>query len=203
MRFLCLHGLGTNNKFVEGVVKADINDSIKGFFPATEDYFQYFEEHDAASCLKALNDLDAYIEVEGPFDGVVAFSQGASAATSLMLHRLQQDRLRELMDPVFKCGIFLGAAVPCDPAALANGMVRGMTYEMDGKVIGVPTTHIWGEKDTSPYPPRLSSLCAHETRNVYIHRGGHEVPGSHMDEALTESVRVIKRAISMAQHKQA
>lgn len=107
------------------------------------------------------------------------------------------------MDPVFKCAVFLGAAVPCDPAALIDGVVREMTCERDGEVFQVPTAHIWGEKDTSPYPARLSRLCAQEQKNVCVHRGGHEIPGSHMDEALRESVRVIKRAISMAQYKQA
>ncbi|KAF2807003.1 uncharacterized protein BDZ99DRAFT_393444 [Mytilinidion resinicola] len=223
MRFLCLHGMGTNNKvfeiqtaalryalgdhhtfeFVEGVVPAAMNDSLKGFFPATDGYFQYFEENDAASCLKAVNDLEAFVAVEGPFDGVLAFSQGASVATTLMVRSQQRDRPGDLLSPVFKCAVFLGAAVPCDAARLDEGVVREMTHEADGEVIQLPTTHIWGEKDGSPYPPQLAALCASRQKNVYVHGGGHEVPSSNTDEALRESVRVIKRAISMAQYKQA
>lgn len=183
-------------------MSAEMHPAIRDYFPTTDKYFQYFEENDASSCLKALSDLDRFVAVEGPFDGVIAFSQGASIAATLMLQRLRQNAPIELVNPVFKCAIFLSAAIPCDPAELERGNIRAMSYETDGEVIRVPTAHIWGKCETSTYPQCLVKLCLGEQRNVYVHEGGHEIPGSQMDQALKDTVRVIKRSISMAQYKQ-
>ncbi|KAL9618084.1 MAG: hypothetical protein Q9160_007154 [Pyrenula sp. 1 TL-2023] len=223
MHFLCLHGKGTNSKvfeiqtaalryalgdhhtydFAEGVISAPINPEARDYFPADDAYFQYFSEDDPAGCLKAVHDLDNFIAAEGPFDGVIAFSQGAAVASTLMLDRLRRDRARELVDPVFKCAIFIGAAIPCDPAELAEqGIIRPLSSEADGEVIEIPTTHIWGQQEWSPLPPRMAMLCRGEQRNVYTHEGGHVIPGTQMGDALTECVRVMKRAISMAQYRQ-
>lgn len=188
--------------FVEGVVNAEMHPAIRDYFSPTDAYFKYFEENDAGSCLKAMNDLSNFIAVEGPFDGVIAFSQGASVAATLMLHRLRQNPGHERVSPLFSCAIFLGAAVPCDPAELEAGRIKEMAYEADGEVILVPTTHIWGKLDPSVYPSSLAKLCSEDQRNIYVHVGGHEIPGSQMHEALGESVRMIKRSISMAQYNQ-
>ena len=175
---------------------------IRGFFSSDESYFEYFEPNNASSCLRAVNDLDAFVAAEGPFDGVIAYSQGVSVAATLMLQKLRQNPRRETLDPIFKCAIFLGASVPCDPLELEHGRVREMSFEADGEVINVPTTHVWGEHDPSTYPARLAQLCNNQQRSVYVHRGGHEIPGSQSKEAVMESVRVMKRAISMAQYQQ-
>jgi hypothetical protein len=188
---------------VEGILRTDMHPTIRGYFPASDTYFEYFKENNAESCLKALNDLEKFVDMEGPFDGVIAFSQGASVAATLMLRKMQQNPARESIDPVFKCAIFLGAALPCDPAALEEGCIRAMLYESDGAPIRVPTTHIWGEHDPSPYPSQLAKLCVEEQRNVYVHGAGHEVPGSQSEEAtLRDCVRFIRRSISKAQSHQ-
>jgi len=186
-------------EYAEGVLKTDMNPAIRGYFPESDDYFEYFKEGDPQSCLKALVDLGKFVDIEGPFDGVIAFSQGASVAASLMVQRSQQNPT-EKGDPVFKCAIFIGAAIPCDPIALQQGHIRPVLYESDGLVIHVPTTHIWGKRDESLYPSQLAKLCAEENRTIYVHGGGHEVPGPQSEEAvLRDSVRFIRRSISKAQ----
>ncbi|KAI1179864.1 serine hydrolase FSH [Nemania sp. FL0916] len=218
MHFLCLHGMGTNSKvfesqtaalryalgdhhtyeFVEGVMKTEIAPDLKGIFSENDQYFQYFDVDDAPSCRKAASDLEHFIAAEGPFDGVLAFSQGAALAATLMAQRWQRDPVAEAADPIFKCAIFFGAGLPCDPASLQGEHPQGLSAKLHGEVIHVPTTHVWGQKDPSPYPPMLADLCKSELRQVYIHEGGHGIPGLQNGEALRESVRVIQRSISLA-----
>lgn len=184
--------------FAEGVMKTSMHPEIRGFFSAADDYFQYFDVEDASSCQKALDDLKAFIAAEGPFDGVIGFSQGAALAATLIAQRRQRHPVGEAANPVFKCAIFLGAGLLCDPASLEEGRLRGLRYDVDGEVIHVPTTHIWGRQDASPYPPLVAQLCSSTLRQVYVHEGGHGIPGSQMSEALRECVRVMRRTISMA-----
>lgn len=181
-------------------MRADMHTDIREYFSPTDDYFQYFEPGDALSCLKALKNLDRFVAEEGPFDGVIAYSQGAAIASTLMLQRHWQNSHKNLVEPLFKCAIFLAAAVPCDPVELEQGRIREISYDVDGEVIHVPTTHIWGEHDPSPYPSRLAQVCATNVKNIYVHSGGHEIPGSQNKEVVGEMVRVVKRAISMAQY---
>ena len=49
-----------------------------------------------------------FIEDEGPFDGVIGFSQGAALASSLMLRRAQYTTL----EPLFQLAIFICASLP-------------------------------------------------------------------------------------------
>ncbi|CAI6237058.1 unnamed protein product [Periconia digitata] len=225
MHFLCLHGKGTNNKvfeaqtaalryainsdqhhtydFAEGALETTMEESIRDLFPATSSYYSYFDLSTPSSMVKVLRDLERFIVAEGPFDGVLAFSQGAAVAATLMAQRMKRDAAQERLRPVFKCAVFVGAAAPCDPIELEeHGRVRVLDAAVDGEVIEVPTAHIWGEQDASLYPQLLAGLCRAEGRNVYVHEGGHAIPGSQTDEALAGSVRVVKRCIAMAQYGQ-
>lgn len=47
-------------------------------------------------------------EEEGPFDGVIGFSQGAALAASIMLQHAKSNPREEL----FRCAIFAGASLP-------------------------------------------------------------------------------------------
>ena len=104
----------------------------------TDEFFCYLDPKSPASCQKALSDLDSYIASEGPFDGVMAFSQGAGLAASLMIYHQQQqqerrqrrrpqkaengtlrqeqqgDQEEECLEdfPTFKCAIFFSGGEP-------------------------------------------------------------------------------------------
>ena len=69
---------------------SNITIESQAYFPADGEYFAYFDDTSAASCSKALEYLETYIIAEGPFDGVLAFSQGASLASTLMIHNFKQ-----------------------------------------------------------------------------------------------------------------
>lgn len=153
-----------------------------------------------SSCTAALDDLEDYIAAEGPFDGVMAFSQGAGLAATLMVRKLLQEPMQQRLNPLFKCAIFFSGGLPGDPAALRKNQLRPLSFDIDGEVIDVPTAHIWGSNDQQ-YPTFghvLSQLCKLEMRAVFIHQGGHEIPGSNSKDAVTATVQAIRRTIAKA-----
>ncbi|PGH33145.1 hypothetical protein GX50_04052 [[Emmonsia] crescens] len=127
-------------------------------------------------CRLAGQDLDKYIENEGPFDGILGFSQGAMLAASFGFHKYQQD------------------------PGLLKGEINYITAEQGGDPIHVPTAIIWGQED--PYlrnfDALILALCQSPNVVGYMHSGGHEVPSSTSMEALAETVKMIKRTIDMA-----
>ncbi|KAL9608150.1 MAG: hypothetical protein Q9167_007002 [Letrouitia subvulpina] len=171
---------------------------IQSLFSTDEEFFSYFDESSVHSCQKALADLETYIQTEGPFDAVLAFSQGAALATTLMVKKWREDPGAQRSDPVFRCGIFFSGGVPCDPdALLLRGQIRTLDFDSDGVAIPVLTACIWG-KDDLPFPPRLCALCDPRGRTVFVHEGGHEVPGSKDMGAVNTTVHTIRRTVAKA-----
>ncbi|KAA8905058.1 DUF341 domain-containing protein [Sphaerosporella brunnea] len=195
MRFLCLHGMGTNAEvfemqtaalrfelgdrykfeFVEGTVPWPAAPGIQALFPSHTDFYAYYDSTSGPSILSALDLLHEYIAEEGPFDGVVGFSQGAALAATLMI---RHDQLNQTVEPLFRCAIFMCGAAPCDWRGLdAGGKVRKLGVETDGKLIHVPTAHILGANDEAVGESHiLRGLCGERGKVVYDHGGGHEVP---------------------------
>jgi pimeloyl-ACP methyl ester carboxylesterase len=162
-----------------------------------DQYFSYFDRSSAASCLAAVNNLERYIAVQGPFDGVIAFSQGCALASTLLV-RLARTAGSAVP---FKVAIFFSGGVPADPDLLDRGMITPLDYADVGEVIKIPTAHIWGSKDRgeSDWPPMLRDLCSKEARAEFKHSGGHEVPGSKDRAAVTGVIRAARRAIWRAE----
>ena len=155
----------------------------------------YCYEMDPASVLVAGEQLSRYLEDEGPFDGVIAFSLGAAFVATWMLDQL--DRGRALP---FKCTVFFSSSIPGNAAAMRQGQleqVRGGPGA--APLITIPTAHIWGTRDdlAGDMPSEVFSLCAPGSRSVFVHEGGHEVPTSDTD--VTLAVNAIRRCILLAQ----
>ncbi|KAI0552829.1 serine hydrolase FSH [Xylaria curta] len=220
MRFLCLHGMGTNSRiyemqtaairygldsqhtyeFIDGTVPTVAAHGIESIAGPNEEFLQYSDPESLESVAKALYDLEKLVDEEGPFDGVMAFSSGAALVASLMVHKLQKDPEKERLNPVFRCAIFLCGGPPEDPLGAISGQRRRMDFESDGEIIRIPTAHIWGANDQL-YPtfgPVLSRLCCSDLRSDYIHDGGHEIPGPKDPKAVIKAVHVINRAIERA-----
>jgi len=135
MRFLCLHGMGTSSQifeaqlsrikdqleghhdfvFLQGEVETDPAPGIKEFYPGP--YYTYFEVPTKCQVQEALELLEEFIEDEGPFDGVIAFSNGAAVAASYLL----QDSKRPSPQHPFKCAVFF---VPLCPSILTPYLLR-------------------------------------------------------------------------------
>ncbi|KAI9842655.1 MAG: hypothetical protein M1837_007022 [Sclerophora amabilis] len=186
--------------FIEGSIPHPTAPEIEDLFPGDEEFFTYFDATSSLSCRTALDDLEAYITAEGPFDAVMAFSQGASLAATLMVRQLQREPANRPVQPFFKCAVFFSGGIPADPATLPGEELRPLDYATDGEVIHVPTAHIYGSNDQQ-YPtfgPVLSKLCDAKMRTVFVHEGGHEVPGTRLKDAVSGAVNAIRKAVDMA-----
>ncbi|KAK3321990.1 serine hydrolase FSH [Apodospora peruviana] len=218
MRFLCLHGTGTNSQvfetqlanilyelegnhtyeFVEGTSPAPMAAEIQGFFPSTDEYFQYYDQTSAPSMNTALDQLEGYLASEGPFDGVIGYSQGASLAATYLIRTAQRHPSAPLP---FRCAIFFSGGRPLDPRSLDED--RLVLINPDGvtdAVVAMPTANIWGRNDRL-WPGSseiLFKLCDPAVRSSCIHDEGHDIPGARAKDAIQGSVRAIRRAIDKA-----
>ncbi|KAF2190023.1 hypothetical protein K469DRAFT_722959 [Zopfia rhizophila CBS 207.26] len=200
MRFLCLHGLGTNMAlryemgdehtfdFVEGTIPAPIAPDMKAYTGHNDTCYVYYNSDDIPSIGSALSNLHSYLLSEGPYDGVLAYSHGASLAATYIT---QQTTLNAPLP--FKCAIFLSGNLPADPVALERGQVRPLDPVQDEVRLKLPTAHIWGVNDDL-YPgtsERLSGMCDDRLKTVFLHEEGHNVP----------SVPNLKNSVNSAQSK--
>ncbi|KAL8643786.1 MAG: hypothetical protein Q9226_008123 [Calogaya cf. arnoldii] len=159
--------------------------------------YEYFDATSAASYASAVEQLHAYVTDEGPFDGLLAFSQGASLAAMYLVHQSLQQSDDGL--PI-KVAILISSAAIYDPVAwLEQGQVRVLNCASDGQPIKIPTAHIWGAKDElRTESEALSDLTDEKLKALYVHTGGHEVPGLSTQGAVQGTVQAVRRAIIMA-----
>ncbi|KAJ5435642.1 Serine hydrolase FSH [Penicillium cf. griseofulvum] len=127
MRFLCLHGVGSNAAifeaqlavilkefsehefhFLQGEIEVD-PENVKDYFAGP--YFSYFELCTPSQIHSAFQLLDEVIADEGSFDGVFAFSHGAALAASYMLYHAKNSSPSE---QPFRSAVFFSASLPFD-----------------------------------------------------------------------------------------
>ncbi|PCH07306.1 Serine hydrolase FSH [Penicillium occitanis (nom. inval.)] len=219
MHFLCLHGAGTNSgifeaqtaalryelggdhtyDFVEGVMQLPKASAIDKVVAGDFGYFGYFKPDDCNSFHKALDDLELFIQKEGPFDGVIGFSQGATLASALLFRHLgpstggelDAHRTPKADELPFKCAVFLSGYSPLDWTCMH-------AQQMQGSTISIPTAHIWGVNERGDFggPQELQELCDSQAAYFHEHSGGHEVPGAKNRKDLIQSANAIKRMLS-------
>jgi len=76
------------------------------------------------------------MDTEGPFDGIIGYSEGATIASTLLLHEQMRDK-NEGRIPVLKCALFFGGWPPMRPTL--DGIVLADESDL---MIDVPTVHI-------------------------------------------------------------
>ncbi|KAH7310725.1 serine hydrolase-domain-containing protein [Stachybotrys elegans] len=215
MRFLCLHGIGMNAQifrsqmsqicsalgsdnsfvFLNGSVATKPLPGLEGQYGGPYLRFGPNEGGDFSAVPDLIEDLLDQAAAEGPFDGIIGFSEGGAVAANMMIMDGQDD------PPWcnFKCGIFFCALTPVDMTSIAREM-RSLSQAQDGILLKVPTAHIWAEGGDQ-YPDmgrELVDLCDGGLREEVIHSLGHEIPGSRSDEFLRDTVRAIERTIERA-----
>lgn len=117
-----------------------------------------------------INFLHDYIIENGPFDGIIGFSQGAGLAGYLITDLNEILGLTEVEQPKLKfCMVFSGFR-------LAPERYQA---KYDDNEISIPTLHVQGELDTITSPEKVMSLfnsCNEESRTFLKHKGGHFIP---------------------------
>lgn len=205
MHFLCLHGAGTNSRifelqtaalryelggdhtyhFVDGVVMQPKARGVESLAPSDEALYAYYRPGCGESFSGAVADLARYLRDSGPFDGIIAFSQGTSLAAALLSDRLQ------VLETGIRCGIFFCGRPPFVDAGTPPPDASADKAQLE---IRVPTAHIWGRSDDME-PGKalmLSGMCQSSNRHIYVHLGGHEVPGPRDKGGLVESANTIR-----------
>jgi hypothetical protein len=171
---------------------------LKDMLTGNDQVFSYLQADDPVSALASVLDLDAYIDAEGPFDGIIAFSQAVSIVGTWLIYRQR----RHL--PSVRCCIFMsGGAMALNPDLLMEGLMVPLPIDKAKEIISIPTVHIYGALDPhAPAAKEFSGLCRASVRTVYVHPGHHEVPGSgsksSSKEVVNLSVNAIRRVISLA-----
>ncbi|MCJ1329254.1 hypothetical protein MMC10_005933 [Thelotrema lepadinum] len=174
-----------------------------------DEFFAYTTQLSSESCAFVLDDLESYLEEEGPFDGVWGFSEGACLAAMLLIRqrRRHEERARALghsapppFKPLVRCAVFFSAPTPPDPMAL--GRVDKEREPLDpksaGEPIRIPTAHIWGKEDRKFIGSGMTKLCQTDGRRVFIHGRGHEIPNGRDPWSLNATLEAISKTIEAA-----
>ncbi|KAL3461785.1 serine hydrolase FSH [Aspergillus heterothallicus] len=216
MHFLCLHGTGTSSKilemqtaafryelgdghtydFVQGLFHEPLGAEFQEIFPTEKDGFSYFNLDPAAASLQPVQDLEDFMAAEGPYDGVIAFSQGIIVASTIIFRSVQEGR-----PSPFKCAIFFSPRLGAMDYGefQRSGKVGEIDFDAHQGVIPVPTALIWGREDPDRgKAAQLQKLYPQGRLFSYVHSGGHAVPGAGQTVDLLKSVNVARRAIEMA-----
>eukprot|EP00906_Rhabdomonas_costata_P006931 RCo010027 len=176
-RVLCLHGFGTNARFMRLQTKF-INPEFNAWFelvfmdaphpyrlPPNQDvvlmgvegpYFQWWDLHgDSSSGLaEAIDAVCAALRANAPVHGLMGFSQGALLAMSVCLlqHRLDP-RLAGL--PALQFAICWAGFLP-PKGGLFEPIFGPMSTEGESRErarLGIPVVHICGRQDTTGADP--------------------------------------------------
>lgn len=126
---------------------------LYGYLPDPADVGQYQD---------LISGLIDTVQGQGPFDGVMGFSEGGIVAATLLL----EDARRPFAN--FKCGILFSAAPPLDPDDLRANVVRCLDPERDGVAIRVPTAHIYSHENSPPAGDASASSISSNRTGVGI-----------------------------------
>jgi hypothetical protein len=88
------------------------------------------------SARDALDYLYRIMEKEGPFDGIIGYSEGATVAATLILHEQRRFEIHDIQ-PMFKCALFFAGWPPMSPDL--DSMVLADESDL---MITIPTCHI-------------------------------------------------------------
>ncbi len=129
------------------------------------------------------------LDEEGPFDGILGNSEGATIAATFLIDYLGKVANNE-REPYLRCAVFMSGGAPYT----ADG--RGV-YLADehGQMITVPTCHIIGYNDSViDSAVALYHLCDEDSATIVDHGKGHMVP--HDERSSTLMVKGIRDLIT-------
>lgn len=144
----------------------------------------------------ALNDLDRYLNLEGPFDGVIGVSQGAAlVATFLASGILGRTQPRGL-----KVAILFSSEMVVDPIALPYGVVQTLKQSHNHEPVNLASAHFRtiADIDLCLGSDQAQQLFRQESRWELTYEGG---PGMSMtiDRTLANQIaQIMRRAVYSA-----
>ncbi|KAH6819312.1 hypothetical protein C2S51_002915 [Perilla frutescens var. frutescens] len=185
-KILCLHGFRTNGSFLkkqiskwdpsifahfdmdfpDGIYPAGGKSEIEDIFPPPYfEWFQFNKDFTEYTNLEACIDyLCNYITTNGPFYGLLGFSQGAALSALLLGYQAQGKILKE--HPLISLFVSISGSKFRDPS------IAEVAYKDPIKVRSV---HFVGEKDWLKLPSE-ELAAAFESPLIIRHPQGHTVP---------------------------
>lgn len=133
----------------------------------------------------AMEYIDEIVEEDGPFHGILGFSQGATMAFCYLHYRLRTRPFDPPFSP-FACAVFISASGTAkDQSTLLEYMAS------TGRSITIPTLHVYGKHDTdSEAALSMYEHCRPAGNSEFLlHSHGHAIPPD------AESVTLIANAI--------
>ncbi|KAF2419581.1 hypothetical protein EJ08DRAFT_43567 [Tothia fuscella] len=213
-KILCLHGAGTSDDilrsqlgsiaptlekdlsvtlvYVNAPIDCGPHKAVDGIYEGPfKTWFTWSgqnppPESDVESILDSFDLLYQIIEEQGPFEGVIGFSQGATIAAAILLHYQRQNPL-EPAYALFKYAIFFSAAaiVDIEPIPLLKDWA-------ENRKIHIPTLHVLGKEDPLYSEGiAMSKICSGDLTSVVTHNQGHCIPRD------AGTVRAIVKAMEM------
>ncbi|TAQ85427.1 hypothetical protein B7494_g6245 [Chlorociboria aeruginascens] len=179
LAFTDYYGPPPHYRFIEfdGIKGHDILDRLRDFPDGVnpEDVMRELMpkgENDARQNIReALDTLYQTMEDQGPFDGIIGYSEGATIAATMILD--EQRRLTdEGREPQIKAAIFFAGWPPIIPETKQLVLLDESDY-----VIGIPTCHVIGARD--PYihgAMALFNVCEGDVAHLFDHGKGHTIP---------------------------
>ncbi|MFQ6623119.1 hypothetical protein Gotur_002413 [Gossypium turneri] len=198
MKILCLHGFRTSGKFLQkqiskwdpslflhhfqmdfpdGLFSAGGKSDIEGIFPPP--YFEWFQFNkeftEYTNLEECISHLCQYITHNGPFHGLLGFSQGATLGALLLGYKAQGKVLKE--HPPFKMFVSISGSKFREP------IICEVAYK---DKINVKSVHFIGAKDWLKLPSEDLATAFHDPL-IIRHPQGHTVP--RLDEVSIEQLR--------------
>ncbi|PYI14664.1 hypothetical protein BO99DRAFT_437151 [Aspergillus violaceofuscus CBS 115571] len=162
-----------------------------------EPMYAYFDEKNPESGGAVYRHLEELLYHEGPYDGVIAFSQ---AGTLILTYLAYLAKHKPHCPLPFKFAIILSIThPPLDYDAIQSGEIRLIDLGAYRDAVRIPTAHIWGARDLAANEIALTNtICAAGVRWVYVHALGHDIPRAGARSDVTQTVHVIRRVIDAA-----
>ncbi|QMW27065.1 hypothetical protein G4B84_002354, partial [Aspergillus flavus NRRL3357] len=179
-------------EFVEGAIQWERSNQDAGFSEGPT--FTYCHPEQADSCLRTIHDLDQFFEEEGPFDGIIGFSLGASLAILWLKHKQEALNMGDITSLPIKVVILFSTSYVHDYRVLAKGNPVAWDPSHAGARLDLPSAHIWGAKDPCKSLAQAGAeFFNHDKLSTYIHERGHGIPSA--IEEVVQVAKAINRAI--------
>ncbi|KAJ7750452.1 FSH1-domain-containing protein, partial [Mycena maculata] len=157
-----------------GAVISDSSMTLNGHLARAWWRFLY-DMRDASTIVESFRNIQTVLETQGPFQGILGFSQGAAFASMILGYMEYPDFMPHLLSKVNH--------PPFEFAVMISGFLApGIAYKSFPlpPMIHTPSLHIIGFNDTMVSPEQSIQLSSHfDNPRVEIHEGGHFIPRKH------------------------
>jgi len=177
-----------------GTELKDISDPKRAHYA----YYDFTPES-AVSAVKAVNQ---YVKSEGPFEGIIGFSQGASLAVMYLANWVHENPTSPL--PVSCAILFSQIATYNHMKWLETGELIPLDRLPGGLRFNIPAIAVWGASDREDVKNQallLDQLFDEGTFSTFVHSGGHEVPGAGFKAELKTVSKLVQRVVTQTQLK--